>query len=178
MEDWLEDDLLMLLGDQTNQGPRVFDQRMIREPIRTLNPGPPVTVTRTTAMAEAVDLMKNRGIGCVLVIDAGRLTGIVTERDVLLKVVGSRCDLETATVADFMTPDPEALRPQDGIAFALNKMSVGGFRHVPLVDDYQRPVGVVSMRMIVDYLVEFFPREVLNLPSEPGKNLAREREGA
>jgi signal-transduction protein with cAMP-binding, CBS, and nucleotidyltransferase domain len=178
MDDWLEEDLLMLLGEQTTQGPRVFDQRMIREPIRTLNPGPPVTVAPATAMAEAVDLMKKRGIGCVLVVDGGRLTGIVTERDVLLKVVGSGRDLQTTAVADFMTPDPEALRPQDGIAFALNKMSVGGFRHVPLVDDCQRPVGVVSMRMIVDYLVEFFPREVLNLPSEPGKDLAREREGA
>ena len=51
----------------------------------------PISRSRTTAMAEAVDLMKNRGIGCVLVIDAGRLAGIVTERDVLLKVVGSRC---------------------------------------------------------------------------------------
>jgi signal-transduction protein with cAMP-binding, CBS, and nucleotidyltransferase domain len=178
MDDWLEDDLSMLLGDQTKHGPRVFDQRMIREPIRALNPGPPVTVSRSTVMADAVDLMKHRGIGCVLVVDEGRLAGIVTERDVLLKLVGSGRDPQTATVADFMTSDPEALRPQDGIAFALNKMSVGGFRHVPLVDDSQRPVGVVSMRMIVDYLVEFFPREVLNLPSEPGKNLAREREGA
>jgi CBS domain-containing protein len=49
-------------------------------------------------------------------------------------------------------------------------MSVGGFRHVPLVDDERRPAGILSVKDIVDYLVEHFPRDVLNIPPEPGKH--------
>jgi CBS domain-containing protein len=56
-------------------------------------------------------------------------------------------------------------------------MSVGGYRHVPLVDGGGRPVGVVSVKDIVDYLVEHFPREVLNIPPEPGQHV-RCAEGA
>jgi rSAM/selenodomain-associated transferase 1 len=178
MTDWGEDDVAMMEASHATERPRVFDQRMIREPILALNPGPAVTVNSTAALADGLALMKDRRIGCVLVVDDGRVVGILTERDVLLKVAGTECDVRSATVAGFMTADPEVLGPEDSIAFALNKMSVGGFRHVPLVDDARRPVGVVSMRMIVDYLVEFFPSEVLTLPSEPGKNVTRSREGA
>ena len=77
-----------------------------------------------------------------------------------------------------MTPDPECLTPGDRIAYALNKMSVGGFRHIPLVDEDGRPVGVVAMRNIVDFVVDLFPGEVLNLPPSPGLSISREREGA
>jgi CBS domain-containing protein len=178
MDDWMEDDLSMQSEEeQKSRRRRVLDQRMIREPIRTLNPSEPITVPKTASIADAVQLMKDHRIGCVLAVENDKLVGIFTERDVLLKVIGTGLDLATP-VESLMTGDPEVLRLQDGIVFALNKMSVGGFRHVPLVDADMRPVGVVSMRMIVDYLVEFFPREVLTLPPEPGKNVTREREGA
>ena len=62
------------------------------------------------------------------------------------------------------------------LAHALNKMSIGGFRHVPAVDDEHWPRRVVSVKDIVDYVVEAFPREVLNLPV--GKAAQQAREGA
>jgi CBS domain-containing protein len=68
-----------------------------------------------------------------------------------------------------MTRQVETLTPDDPIAFALQRMSVGGFRHVPLVDAAGRPVGILSVKDIVDYFAENFPREVLNIPPEPGK---------
>ena len=64
------------------------------------------------------------------------------------------------------------------IVFALNKMGVGGFRHVPLVDENYRPVGIVSVRHIVRYVVDFFAKEVMNLPPEPGMDIGQSREGA
>ena len=60
----------------------------------------------------------------------------------------------------------------------LNKMSVGGFRHVPVVDDDHRPYGVISVRDVVAFMVDAFPREVLNLPTEAGEPKTRSREGA
>jgi len=113
----------------------------------------------------------------VLVEKAGRLVGIFTERDVLTKVVGTTLDIDRKFVDAVMTPDPEALGPDDLVTYALNKMSVGGFRHIPLVDADERPVGIVSMRNVVDFIAELFRTQVLNLPPSPN-NITRTREGA
>lgn len=137
---------------------------------------PPVCVTKVTSLRDAIQRMNNSGVGCVLVEDRGQLCGIFTERDVLTKVVGQSLDLDREQVQNFMTADPETLSPDDRVSFALNLMTVGGFRHVPLVDDSGRPAGVVSMRNVVDYMVEVFRTEVLNLPPSP-RHLAHSREG-
>jgi CBS domain-containing protein len=147
-------------------------------PIRELSTlRPPVCVGRAVSVRSAIDRMNESGVGCVLVEDNGRLCGIFTERDVLTKVVGQPVDLDREPVERFMTPDPECLSPDDRVSYALNKMAVGGFRHIPLVDDEGRPAGVVSMRNIVDYMVELFRTEVLNLPPLP-RQVSRAREGA
>ena len=70
------------------------------------------------------------------------------------------------------------LAATDPIVYALNKMSVGGFRHVPLVDEERRPVGIISVKDIVDYIVDFFPNDVLTLPPDATRGQAwRGREG-
>jgi CBS domain-containing protein len=151
---------------------------ILHQPIRVVaTMRPAITVSPTTSVRAAVDRMNKGSAGCVLVEDGGHLVGIFTERDVLTKVVGSTLDLDRTRVDSVMTPDPESLSPEDRVTFALNKMSVGGFRHIPLVDDDGHPVGVVSMRNVVDYMVELFRAEVLNLPPEP-RNISRAREGA
>ncbi len=137
---------------------------------------PPVCVAQGTSLRVAIERMNESGVGCVLVEDQGRLCGIFTERDVLTKVVGKPFDLDSEQVQTFMTPDPEVLSPDDRVSFALNLMTVGGFRHVPLVDKEGRPAGVVSMRNVVDYMVEVFRTEVLNLPPSP-RHLVHSREG-
>jgi CBS domain-containing protein len=113
--------------------------------------------------------MKDHRMGCLLVEDGGKLIGIFTERDILTKLVGTGYDPGKVSVDGVMTRNPETLTPEDPIAFALQLMSVGGFRHVPLVDSEGRPVGILSVKDIVDYLAEHFPREILNIPPEPGK---------
>jgi CBS domain-containing protein len=76
-----------------------------------------------------------------------------------------------------MTVDPVSLPVEATVAFALNKMLIEGFRHIPLVDDQNRPVAVVSMRDLIDYLSNFFSREILNLPPDPRGGF-RNRDGA
>ena len=75
------------------------------------------------------------------------------------------------------TLDPECLPVDASIAWVLNKMSVGGFRHVPAVDDQGWPAIIVSVRDVVQFLVESFPNEVLNLPPM-GVERYRTRDGA
>ena len=113
--------------------------------------------------------MQQHRVGYVIVVDGGRLVGILTERDILNKVLGKMQDLGTVTVDAVMTPDPEVLTLDDAIVYALQKMSVGGFRHVPLVDAQRRPVGILSVKNVVDWVVSFFPEHVLNVPPEPGR---------
>ena len=145
----------------------------IRE-VATLKPA--LCVRPDTSLRSAIEQMNQHSVGCVLIEQGGRLLGILTERDVLTRVVGTGVDLDQTRVDAMMTSNPEVLSPDDRVAYALNKMSIGGFRHIPLVVDGVRPVGVVSMRNVVDYMVDLFRTEILNLPPEPGN--ARTREGA
>jgi CBS domain-containing protein len=107
-----------------------------------------------------------------------RLLGIFTERDVLLRVAGAGLDTRRTVVSSVMTPDPETLTMRDELAWVLNLMAVGGFRHVPIVDDAGKPIAIVSMQHIVERLVECFPKAVLTLPPRPGADIAHTREGA
>lgn len=149
---------------------------ILSTPIADLNLRSPIVVEASASVAEAVDAMNEHHTGCVLVVRSGKLVGIFTERDVLKKVVfqdGSQTD----AVETVMTPNPETLEADASIAFALNKMSVGGYRHIPVVERGGRPIGVLSVRDIVDLLVELYPTDVLNLPPSPDKGIATTIDG-
>lgn len=148
-------------------------------PIRSLSDlQTPIALPAEVSVRRAIDTMNELRVGCILVVDRDVLVGVFTERDVLTRVAGGGVDIDTTPLGDLMTPDPECLTLDDSIAYAMNKMSVGGFRHVPLIDADGRPTAAVSMRHIVEYLVDLFPREVLNLPPTPALGLPRAREGA
>lgn len=163
---------------EDESGPhKVLDEQLFMEPIKILRRrAGHVAIPLGTTIGEAAGVMKERRIGCVLVEDRGKLIGIFTERDILTKLVGTGYDPARVQVDGVMTRNPETLTPEDPIAFAMQLMSVGGFRHVPLVDADGRPVDILSVKDIVDYIVEHFPRETLNIPPEPGKH-ARVPEG-
>ena len=129
-----------------------------------------------SSVAEAVALMNREKIGGLLVVRDGHLVGIFTERDVLTKIAGHGFDFTKIFVKSYMTPDPEALSPEHKVAYALNKMVVGGYRHVPIVDGERRPVAVMSVRDVVEFIVERFPAEVINLPPDPDHEM-RARDG-
>jgi signal-transduction protein with cAMP-binding, CBS, and nucleotidyltransferase domain len=151
----------------------------LQRPLRDLpNLGQAVACTRSATVRQAIETMHQRRIGYVLVVEQGRLLGIFTERDVLTKVAARDIDIDRVPVGQLMTPNPECLGADDELVYALNQMSVGGYRHIPLLDDNGHPTGVVAMRHIVDYLVSLFPQEVLNLPPAPPLGIPQEREGA
>lgn len=132
----------------------------------------PVIVEVKASIADAIARMNGGHVGCALVVRDGKLAGIFTERDVLRKVAGSKLDLTTTPVEQVMTPNPDTLPATASIAFALREMSVEGYRHIPLVNADGSPVGVVSVRDIVTWLVEFLPASVLNLPPTPNVSTA------
>ena len=161
-EDAYEDD-----PDQRGREEQKLGEAILNAPIRALDPRPAVAVRETATIREAIQAMLAQGIGAVLVERDGRAVGIFTERDVLQRVVDAGVD-QTRPVAEVMTPNPEALSLDDGIAFALNRMVLRGFRHVPILDSEGRPVAVVSQREVVSFIVSLLPGRVLNLPPDPG----------
>ena len=124
---------------------------MMEEPISAVAGNQVIVVTPETSIGESVRLMKQRRVGCVMVVSGGKLAGIFTERDLLLKLVGTGKSLDELYVRDYMTQSPETVEAGDSLRIALNKMSVGGFRHIPVVAEDQ-VTGLVTAKDALKYL--------------------------
>jgi CBS domain-containing protein len=159
---------------------RDVGRQMLETPISEVKRVGAVTVPPTATVGKAAEVMRKKKVSAVLVVQKknGReqLAGIFTERDLLSRALPAR-GWQRAPVKKFMTPRPETLRPKDPVAYAINKMSVGRFRHVPLVDGKGAPAGMISIRDIADFIVELCPEELLNLPPEPDLAIHPKPEG-
>ena len=157
-EEWFEglesDDGELDMGDAVK----------IQDPISSLMLEPPVTVELGTSMKNTLKIMQRDKKNCVLVTDSDKLIGILTERDILLKITGKGFDLDLVSIDEFMTKNPETLSPEDPLAYALNKMHIGGFRHVPIVSDLIKPIGLISINDIISVIADYFSMEIINLP--------------
>jgi CBS domain-containing protein len=128
------------------------ERSLMEDPVRVLRPGKPVTVQPTASVRDAMRTMLARDLGALLVVDeAGKLLGIFSERDLLTKVAGIHDDYAGLPVEQFMTPQPETVTDEDTLAFALHKMDIGGYRHLPVLTD-GRPSGVISVRDMVRHI--------------------------
>jgi CBS domain-containing protein len=156
--------------DTSDSETRLVSAGALDDTVATLTPAEPICLRERSTVQEAVGAMLARHQAGVLVVDdGGRLTGIFTERDVLTRVVGRQLDPRQTPLREVMTPDPEALTPQDRVAYAVYCMSVAGYRTVPLVDGERRPVGVVTASDILRWLATLFPETVLNM--RPGDRI-------
>ncbi len=173
-----DDDDRDLLLDDEHPGPQVLESALAHTALSEVVSQPPLTVAASTSLADAIRLMQQERRACVLVMENDQLAGIFTERDILMKVAGQPLDLVHTPVSDAMTADPFTLPADANVAFALSKMVLEGFRHIPLVDDDGRPTAVVSMRNLIEYLGEIYSRELLTMPPEPHQHRFKSREGA
>jgi CBS domain-containing protein len=141
-------------------------QAILDATIRDLEPKPAGTLREMSTIRAAVQLMLEEKLGAVIVEREGQPVGIFTERDLMRRVVAAGIGLDRA-LEEVMTPDPDTLGLDDGMAYALNRMTVGGFRNIPIVDENGALVGIVSQREVVDYIVSLLPSHVINLPPLP-----------
>ena len=126
---------------------------VMEDDLRQLDQEETLFVTPDTPAIEVVRRMKAAHTGCALVIDtrANRLKGIFTEHDVLTKMTGARSGSDHVEVKDLMSPNPETLRETDSIAAALNKMSLGRYRHIPVVKN-DGGYSVASIKSVLKYI--------------------------
>lgn len=132
-------------------------------------------VEPTLSVREVFQLMRQMRYGSMLICRDGRLVGIFTERDAL-RLMAEGLDLD-ASIETVMVPDPVTLQAGDTVGTAVQRMSSGGYRRMPIVDGQRRPVSMIKVSGIVHYLVEHFPKTVYTQPPV-SQVVMQQREGA
>ena len=147
---------------------------LLKDAVAALRVPEAVTMSVDATVREAVQLMRERREGCVLITEHGKPTGVFTERDLITKVLANEVSLDVPIV-EVMTRSPQVIGPGCTVAEVIRMMHVHGFRHMPVVETTGAVKGMVSVKRIVEYMVEHFPGAVFNLPPEPvQRQLSRE----
>ena len=130
------------------------EKSILKDPILAMRPRKATVVPPDMPVAEVLDVLARSGHGIVVVAEDDKPVGIFSERDALLRLNVDAGKLADHPISEFMTPNPEMLSVEDRIAFALNKMAGGGYRHVPIVDEEGRVTGIISVRDILRYTAD------------------------
>ena len=118
------------------------------------------------SLEKAISLMQENKSGYIVIADKKKVVGIITEADIVRKVLGKNVDLKSP-VKEFMTPNPVVLSSNDTVGKAIDLMGEHRFYHIPLVGKTKELEGMLSVRSLIRFLAEFYPTEVYNLPPRP-----------
>jgi predicted transcriptional regulator len=154
----------------------VVEEIFQTDPISSLGLPLPVSIGRDATVGAALAAVQKQGQGYVLIVDDGKPVGIMSEREVLMRVVARDVKYDES-VEKYMSHDPETLTQKDQIAQAIQLMNEAGERNIPIVNASGRAVAVLRTVDIIHFLAEAFPAQVMNLPPRPHQ-LIPEPEGA
>ena len=130
------------------------ERGLLADHLQVLAPQAPVVAAADTPVRDVLRAMVDGGTGCVVVASAGRPVGVFTEYDALMNLGTEAPALVDRPVSDFMTAPAETLEPDAKVAFAVQRMAVGGYRHIPVVGEGGELAGIVSVRDILRYLTD------------------------
>lgn len=130
-----------------------IERSLAKDRVSSLDPKPPLTVPPERPVSEVLRLMVEEQVGCVVVAHDDKILGIFSERDALVRLNVNFAQLADQPVSQFMTPSPETVDREARIAFAVHKMDVGGYRHLPVVS-HGRITGVISARDVLRYATQ------------------------
>ncbi|RME03587.1 MAG: CBS domain-containing protein [Planctomycetota bacterium] len=165
MEEYIEEEMQIM--EERDTKPKTIDNELFQAPIHILCERPVESLPENATIGQAVRLMQEKKIGAIPIVENKKLVGIVSERDILMKVVGKMANFEGEPIEKIMTPKPSWLMKEDPICFAMNKMHMGGYRHVPIVNENMEPEHIISLRDVLGFILDHFPEDVLNMPPEP-----------
>ncbi len=146
------------------------------DPISSLGLPSPISIGHDATVGEALAAVQSHGMGYVLIVEDGRPVGIMSEREVLMKIVARDVKYDE-NVDKYMSHHPATLTSKDHIATAIQRMNEAADNNIPIVDESGRAVGVLRTLDIIHFLAEAFPAQVMNLPPRPHQ-LIPEPEGA
>jgi CBS domain-containing protein len=133
------------------------------ESLLRLSHQPPVVIPRDSTVLDAVKLMSKSRVGAIGVVDGDMLVGIFTERDLMERVVLSSREPSTTSIADVMTAPVETVRADDDPEQALESMVDRHIRHLPVTDDANHILGMLSVRHLLQEQLEKARREADSL---------------
>lgn len=136
--------------------------------ILELEMGAALTLSPESSVRDAIKALQEHRMGALMIERDGRVVGVFTERDLVKKVLRLKRPLDTP-LNHVMTESPSMLRKDARLIDALKLFHRGGFRHVPVTDEHEKAIGMLSIKALVNYLVELYPDAVYNLPPDPGR---------
>jgi CBS domain-containing protein len=160
-------------GDTTE---RVSRAGLKREKVSVLTTRRPLTVEAGTSLRQTIRRMQQASGEPAVICRDRRVVGIVTERDILMRVLGRPVDLD-GPVDAVMTSEPRTLSGEGTVQEALDAMDQGGFRNLLLTNGDGSLAGILRQQDVIEYVAEAFPQEILNLPPRPHQ-MMEEPEGA
>ena len=133
----------------------LVDTDFLSRSISLVNFSEPLICNLNDSVYEASLKLQEDSVGCVIIEnDAGFIKGVFSERDFMTRVFNYELDIHETLVSEVMTADPTTVYPDDTIAHCLSLMSLGGFRHLPVVDSESVPVGILCMQDVVRGITE------------------------
>lgn len=150
-----------------------FQLNLETESISHANPAQSVCADENVSVRDVLRLLQANVTGAAVITANNTIVGILTERDIL-RLLADHADLDQP-VSAVMAREPVTVSANDSIGSAIELMSTGGFRRLPIVDRTGRVTGTLKVSAILRFLVEHFPQVVYTLPPTPHyKSLARE----
>lgn len=146
------------------------------DPISALGLPTPVSIGIDATVGEALAAVQKHGEGYVLVVENERQRGILSERDVLMKIVARDVKRDTS-IAEFMTRNLVTLDETESIARAIKIMVAEGVQNIPVVDKQGSITAVLRTADIIHFLAEAFPAQLLNLPPMPHQTMPKPEGG-
>ncbi len=113
---------------------------------------PVVRISPETSITEACQLMEQNNIGCLIAEHEGKLCGIVTDRDIALRVTGTKRDPDKTKVQDIMTPDPIRVSVDKDLHHLTVLMHAYHVRRVPIVNGFDTTLGLVTLEDLIAQL--------------------------
>jgi predicted transcriptional regulator len=146
------------------------------DPISALALPAPVAIGIDASIGAALAAVQSKAQGYVLIVEGGRPRGIMSERDVLMKIVARDIKYDT-NVMEVASRIPVTLTDKETIARAIKIMISDGADYIPIVAADGRAIAVLRSVDVIHFLAEAFPRELLNLPPRPNQTLPKPEGG-
>ena len=146
------------------------------DPISALGLQSPVTVSTLASVGAALAAVQKHGQGYVLIVDDGRPRGIMSQREVLMKIVARDVKYES-NVMEFASKIPVTLTASERISRAIKVMIAEGVDNIPIVDSEGKATAVLRAVDVIHFLAEAFPEQLLNLPPQPHQTLRKPEGG-
>ena len=172
----IEDELNQMYGKESETEDKIVKAIKLTDDIFSIGIKKAILKNEDATIESVIKSMQTSHSSCILIVKNNKITGIFTERDIVTKIVARNVDLKNDEICDYMTNNPETLQSDDSIAFALNKMVEGGFRHVPIVHSQSKDIFVISMQDIINSIGNYYFEDIINLPPKPLRSTSQ-REG-